>query len=173
MRKQMIISQYTQEPPLVTFSENMTFHINGEPVFVFKVPDSHTNGDAYIKFMKSNVVHTGDVYRTTSYPYIDTNNGGSYFGTIDALDLLMEVSDADTKIIPGHGVISNVEEVKAQRDMLILIGDRVKDAIEKGMSIDQIQSVGLTAEFDERWDSGRRIGGPAVLLEAAYKDLTK
>lgn len=173
VRSQMAIAGYEQQPPLVTYSEDVSFHINGEKVHVFKVPDAHTNGDSYIRFEGSNVVHTGDVYRTTSFPYVDVANGGSYMGTIAALDLLIEVSDEHTRIVPGHGVVSNVGEVTAQRDMLAVIADRVSDAIAEGMSLEQVQAAGLTAEFDERWDSGRRIGGPAALLEAAYTDLSK
>lgn len=171
VRSQMAIAGYEQEPPLVTFSQDVTFHINGESVHVFKTPDAHTNGDSYIKFTGSNVVHVGDVYRTTSYPYIDTGNGGSFLGTIKAYDLLVEVCDADTKVIPGHGVVSNVDEVKAVRDMMQVIRDRVKARIAAGDSLEQIQAAGLTAEYDQRWDSGRRIGSAAELLRAAYQDI--
>ena len=170
-RKQMAMSDYDEEPPLVTFSEDMTFHINGETVHVFKTPDAHTNGDVYIKFESSNVIHTGDVYRTTSYPYIDSNNGGSFLGTIKAYDLLIEASDTDTKIVPGHGVISNVEDVRAFRDMLLVIRDRVASAIREGKSLEETLAAGLTAEYDERWDSGRRIGSAATLLETVYTEL--
>lgn len=170
-RKQMFLSDYDEEPPLVTFSKDMSFHINGETVHVFKAPDAHTNGDVYIRFESSNVIHTGDVYRTTSYPYIDTANGGSFLGTIKAYDLLIEKSDADTKIIPGHGVVSNVEDVKAFRDMLLVIRDRVGKAIREGKSLEEAQAAGLTAEYDERWDSGRRIGSGATLIESVYADM--
>jgi hypothetical protein len=111
------------------------------------------------------------VYRTTSYPYIDSNNGGSFLGTIKAYDLLIEASDADTKIVPGHGVISNVEEVKAFRDMLVVILERVSDAIRDGKSLEETQAAGLTAEFDERWDSGRRIGSAATLIATIYGEM--
>jgi len=171
VRVQMAISGYEQEPPLVTFSESVTFHINGESVHAFKTPNAHTNGDSYIMFTGSNVVHVGDVYRTTSYPYIDTNNGGSFLGTIKAYDLLVEVCDADTKVLPGHGVVSNVEEVKVVRDMMLVIRDRVKARIAAGDTLEQIQAAGLTAEYDERWESGRRIGSAAELLNAAWQDM--
>ena len=171
VRSQMAISDYTQEPPLVTFSEDMTFNINGETVHVFKTPDAHTNGDVYIRFESSNVIHTGDVYRTTSYPYIDSNNGGSFLGTIKAYDLLIEVSDADTKIVPGHGVISSVADVRAFRDMMLVIRDRVANAIREGKSLEEAQAAGLTAEYDERWDSGRRIGSAATLIKSVYADM--
>ncbi len=171
VRTQMEIAGYAEEPPLVTFNDEMSFHINGERVHVFKVPNSHTNGDAFIKFMGSNVVHTGDVYRTTTYPYIDVNNGGSYVGTIDALNLLLAVSDEDTKIIPGHGGVSNVAEVTVFRDMLVDIRDKVAAAIRDGMSVEEVQAAGLTAEYDERWAGSGRIGGSASMLAAAYADL--
>jgi glyoxylase-like metal-dependent hydrolase (beta-lactamase superfamily II) len=171
VRSQMAIAGYEEEPPLVTFSYDMSFHINGETVRVFKTPDAHTNGDSYIHFTGSNVIHTGDVYRTTSYPYIDVANGGSFLGTIKAYDLLIETANADTRIVPGHGVISGVADVRAFRDMLLVIRDRVASAIAEGMTLEQAQNAGLTAEYDERWDSGRRIGGAAALLEAAYADL--
>ncbi|MCH8334408.1 MAG: MBL fold metallo-hydrolase [Proteobacteria bacterium] len=173
VRSQMALAGYTQEPPLVTFSKDMSFHINGETVHVFKTPDAHTNGDVYIKFESSNVIHAGDVYRTTSYPYIDTSNGGSFLGTIKAYDLLIEASDADTKIVPGHGVISNVEDVRAFRDMMLVIRDRVAAAIREGKSLEETQTAGLTAEYDERWDSGRRIGSAATLIESAYAELAE
>ena len=171
VRKQMAISDYAEEPPLITFSEDMSFHINGETVHVFKTPNAHTNGDVYIKFESSNVIHTGDVYRTTSYPYIDSNNGGSFLGTIKAYDLLINVSDADTKIVPGHGVVSNVGDVRAFRDMMLVIRDRVAAAIRDGKSLEEAQAAGLTKEYDERWESGQRIGGAATLIEAAYADM--
>ena len=171
VRTQMEIAGYAEEPPLVTYSEDVSFHINGETVHVFKVPDAHTNGDSYIHFQGSNVIHTGDVYRTTTYPYIDVNNGGSFLGTIDALTLLIEMSDANTKIIPGHGELSNVAEARAFRDMLVVIRDRVAEGIRNRMSLGEIQGAGLTAEYDERWAGSGRIGSPDAMLEAAYMDL--
>lgn len=171
VRTQMAAAGYAEEPPFVTFSEDVTFHINDETVHVFKVADAHTNGDSYIKFESANVIHTGDVYRTTSYPYIDQANGGSFLGTIRAYDLLIDISDAETKILPGHGVVSNVADVRAFRDMLLVIRDRVGKAIKDGLTLEQAQSAGLTAEYDERWDSGSRIGSSRELLSAAYADM--
>lgn len=174
VRIQMALSSYTQEPPLVTFSEDISFHINGETVHVFKTPDAHTNGDSFIHFTGSNVIHTGDVYRTTTYPFIDVENGGSFLGTIKALDLLIGVSDGNTKIIPGHGVLSNVAEVRAVRDMLLVIRDRVIASIAAGVPLADAQTAGLTAEFDLRWaNRTSRIGSPEELLRAAYADLAR
>jgi len=173
VRRQMQVSAYTQKPPFITYSEEVSFHINGETVHVFKTPDAHTNGDSYIYFKGSNVIHAGDVYRTTSYPYIDTNNGGSFLGTINATELLIDMIDDDTKIIPGHGVISNADDVKIVLDMLVVIRDRVKASIAAGKNLETAQEAGLTKEYDERWESDRRIGSSAALIEAAYADMAQ
>jgi len=171
VRSQMALANYDEQPPLITFSEDISFHINGETVHAFKVPNAHTNGDVFVKFEGSNVVHTGDVYRTTTYPYIDSNNGGSFLGTIAAHDLLIDVSDSNTKIVPGHGVVSNRDDVRAVRDMLNVIRDRVAKSIRDGLSLEEILTAGLTAEFDERWAGAGRIGSPESLLNAAYLDM--
>lgn len=172
VRSQMAAADFAEEPPLITFSEDMSFHINGETVHVFKVPNAHTNGDVFIKFEGSNVVHTGDVYRTTTFPYIDMANGGSFLGTIEALEVLIDVSDDNTRIVPGHGVVSNAGEVEAVHQMLTVIRERVQNAVDEGKSLQEIQAAGLTAEYDARWAGTGRIGSPEALLEAAYADLT-
>lgn len=171
VRSQMATAGYEQAPPLITFSEDMSFHINGETVHAFKVPNAHTNGDVFIKFEGSNVVHTGDVYRTTTYAYIDSSNGGSFLGTIAAHQLLIDVSDQRTKIVPGHGVMSTIQDVEYVRDMLVVIRDRVAAAIRDGKTLEEIQAAGLTAEFDERWNGSGRIGSADSLLAAAFADM--
>lgn len=171
VRLQMELSGYSETPPFVTFSEDMTFHINGETVVVFKIPDAHTNGDSFIKFENANVIHTGDTFRTTGYPYIDTRNGGSFLGTIRAHDLLIDVSDVATKILPGHGRVTDVNEVRETRDMLLTIRDRVQDAINRGMSVDEAQSAGLTTDFDPKYRPAGNFGTPEQLIAAAYADL--
>jgi hypothetical protein len=101
-------------------------------------------------------------------------NGGSFPGTIRALDLLIEVADGKTKIIPGHGVVSNVAEARAVRDMLLVIRDRVITSVAEGVSLADAQTAGLTAEFDARSASRTsRIGSPEELLRAAYADLSR
>ena len=171
VRSQMAAAGYEEMPPLITFSDNISFHINGETVHAFKVPSAHTNGDVFVKFEGSNVVHTGDVYRTTTYAYIDTSNGGSFLGTIDAHNVLLDVSDENTRIVPGHGVVSGDDDVRAVRDMLVVIRDRVAAAIRDGKSLQEIQAAGLTAEYDERWNGEGRIGSADSLLAAAYADM--
>ncbi len=171
VRRQMEISGYDETPPFVTFSEDMSFYLNGEKVYVFKIPDAHTNGDSFIRFENANVIHTGDTFRTTGYPYIDTNNGGTFLGTIRAHDLLIDISDVNTKILPGHGVVTDVNEVRDTRDMLLTIRDRVQNAINEGMSVEEAQAAGLTTDFDPRYRPAGNFGTPEQLIAAAYADL--
>lgn len=170
VRTQMAIAGYDQAPPFVSFSESVTFNMNGETVRVFKVPNAHTNGDAFIRFDNANVIHTGDVFRTTGYPYIDVDNGGSFLGTIRAHDLLIDLADIDTKILPGHGSVSDVGVVRDTRDMLLSIRDRVQRAINEGMSLEQVQAAGLTQDFDAQYDTSN-FATPERMLAAAYREL--
>ena len=89
--------------PVLTFGEAITFHMNGEEVRVFLVPPAHTDGDSFVYFSGSDVLHCGDVFRTNMYPIIDVYNGGSYSGMIDALEIAIGLSGPNTKVIPGHG----------------------------------------------------------------------
>jgi len=137
--------------PVITFEDRITFHLNGEEAHAFKVPNSHTDGDTIVHFHGSDVLHTGDVFRTTSYPVIDTRHGGTYKGTIETLDIILEVVGPDTKIIPGHGVVTDETMAQTFRDMVATIGDRVAAMVEQGKSIEDVLAAKVTAEFDERW----------------------
>ena len=90
--------------PLITYDSAIGFHLNGEEVRAFLAPPSHTDGDTFVYFPESDVLHLGDVFRTTSYPIIDKFNGGTLRGTIAALDLAISMAGPDTKVIPGHGL---------------------------------------------------------------------
>ena len=90
--------------PPITFNDTMSFHLNGEEVLAFHAPSAHTDGDVFVYFPESDVLHLGDVYRTTSYPIIDVYNGGTLRGTIAAIDKAIDLAGPDTKVIPGHGL---------------------------------------------------------------------
>ncbi len=171
VRLQMARLLYREEPPVVTFSQDMTFNVNDEVINVFKIPNAHTDGDVFIKFENANVVHTGDTFRTTGYPYIDQRSGGSFLGTIRAHDLLIDIADVDTKILPGHGVVVGVDVVRETRDMLLTVRDRVQQAINDGMSVEEAQAAGLTAEFDDKYRPPGNFGSPEQLIAAAYADM--
>ena len=173
VRSQMKIAGYDQTPPFVTFSKDINFHINDENIHVFKVPNAHTNNDSFIKFTNANVIHTGDVFRSESYPYIDANNGGSFLGTIEVYELLISLCDENTKIIPGHGKQTTVETVKLAIEMLQDIKSRIQLMIKEGKDLDEILRSGISNDYDNRWDSGRRIGGARGMITVAYSELVK
>lgn len=104
--------------PVITFENEVNFHFNGESILVFHVDNAHTDGDAIVYFTESNVVHAGDVLFKDKYPYIDAESGGSVKGYMAALDKLTMLCDVDTKIIPGHGNLATLVDVRAARNML-------------------------------------------------------
>jgi len=173
VRIEMERLDYDEEPPVVTFSEDVTFNVNNEVIHVFKIPDAHTNGDSFIRFENANVIHTGDTFRTTGYPYIDTRAGGSFLGTIRAHDLLIDLADVDTKILPGHGRVVDVNVVRETRDMLLTLRDRVQQAINDGLSVEEAQAAGLTADFDPQYRPAGNFGTPEQLIAAAYADMAE
>ena len=173
VRSQMKVAGYDQTPPFVTFSKDVNFHINDENIHVFKVPNAHTNNDSFIKFTNANDIHTGDVFRSESYPYIDANNGGSFLGTIEVYELLISLCDENTKIIPGHGKQTTVETVKLAIEMLQEIKSRIELMIMEGKDLDEILRSDISVDYDNRWDSGRRIGGARGMISVAFSELVK
>ena len=136
--------------PVITFNDKLSLHINGEQVLVFHVDNAHTDGDALLYFTESNVLHTGDNYFNGLYPYIDLNSGGSVNGYIDAVKRALIVIDDDTKIIPGHGNLSNKKEYKAFLNMLESLKTTILEEIEKGKTEDEVATnKALTKPFDD------------------------
>lgn len=157
--------------PLITFNDTMSFHLNGEQVKAFKVPPAHTDGDTFVYFEDSDVLHLGDVYRTTSYPIIDSYNGGSLRGTIAALDKAIDIAGPNTKIIPGHGLdIVGKPELVAFRDMILDIQAKVLKLIQEGKKLEAVMAANPTAAYDEQWttDPG---WGPTDFLPIVYYEL--
>ncbi len=142
--------------PLITFNDSVTYHINGDTMTVYKVPNSHTDSDAFIRFKNANVVHTGDVFAAYRYPYVDTINGGSMAGIVKALDDLIPTLDDNTKVIPGHGALSGKKDVIAYRDMIATVTARVEALVKQGKTLEEIKAARPTADFDERWGKLRR-----------------
>ena len=124
--------------PKITFAESMAFHYNGETVNVFHVGPAHTDGDAIIHFVEANVIHTGDVFVRYGLPFIDQPNGGNVEGMIAFVDAVATLADDNTKIIPGHGALSNKKDLLSYRAMLQTITDTIKQEMDKGKSLQQI-----------------------------------
>ena len=138
--------------PVVTYNDAISFHLNGEEVHAFLAPPAHTDGDTFVYFPESDVLHLGDVFRTTSYPIVDKFNGGTLRGTIAALDLAIDMAGPDTRVIPGHGleVVGRAEMVEF-RDMILDIRDRVYAMIRQGLHLDEIMAAQPAAAYDAKW----------------------
>jgi glyoxylase-like metal-dependent hydrolase (beta-lactamase superfamily II) len=126
-------------------------HFNGEDIHVIHVDPTHTDGDSIIVFPKSKVVHMGDTYMTISYPFADLSSGGNFDGFLATSDKVVGMTDATTKIIPGHGPLSNKADLKAWHDMLVEIRAAVKKQADAGKSLDAIKQAKLTAKWDDKW----------------------
>lgn len=141
--------------PVITFNDTVSFHLNGDSIVVFHVAPAHTDGDAMVMFTKANVVHTGDVFVSAGFPFVDRSSGGTINGIISATERLLTVTNADTKIIPGHGPLSDRARVKAYHDMLVVMRDRMKKEIAAKHTVDQVLASKITAEYDKDWPNGR------------------
>ena len=126
--------------PVVTFAEDVSFHINGDRLHAFHVSNAHTDGDAIVHFVGANVVHMGDTFFRDRFPFIDTASGGSIDGLIAAAGRALAVMDTDTQVIPGHGSLSGREDLRAYRDALKTMRDAVASLMTRGMSLEQIQT---------------------------------
>ena len=140
--------------PIITFTQDLMFHLNGEDIHVFHVNNAHTDGDSIVYFRNSNVIHTGDIYFAGIYPFIDTSSHGSVNGVIDAAQHILSIIDDDTKIIPGHGMVSNKAELSVYVDMLISMRAKITKQISDGKTLEEILKTKPAREFDEKWGHG-------------------
>ena len=140
--------------PVVTFSQDTTFHLNGEEIRAFHVPRAHTDGDVIVHFAASDVIHMGDVFWNRLYPLIDTGSGGTIDGMIAACDRALGLASAKTRIIPGHGPLGTRDDLQAYRDMLATIAGRIKQMLREGRKLEDITASKVTADFDDKWGKG-------------------
>jgi glyoxylase-like metal-dependent hydrolase (beta-lactamase superfamily II) len=149
---------------------------NHEPIEVQYAP-GHTDGDVIVWFRRSDVIAAGDAYSTTSYPRFDRTRGGTLQGVLDVLNHVIDIAVAEfnqqggTRIIPGHGRISNQSDVVEYRDMATIVRDRVRDAMKAGKSLEQIKAARVTLEYDGLYSNPDYTG--AMFAEAVYDDLKK
>lgn len=159
--------------PKLTYASTMTLQGRGEDmgdVRLVHLEPAHTDGDSAVFFDRANVLHTGDVYFNGLYPYIDVNAGGSIDGMMAAVDRLLELVRADTKIIPGHGPLSRPDELRAYRQMLTVVRERVQSLASAGKSRDEVLTAKVTQDLDERW--GRGGMEPELFVGVVYDGLT-
>ena len=152
---------------------------NGEPIEIIHQPAAHTDGDSLVIFRRSDVVVTGDIFVTTSFPFIDLERGGSIQGEVDALNNIMEIAipglqdEGGTYIIPGHGRICDQPDLLEYRDMVTIIRDRVQAAVKKGMTLQQVKAARLTHDYDGRYGAKSGPGTGDAFVESIYRSLTE
>lgn len=164
----MLTADERQGLPVVTFTDSVDFHMNGQSIHAFHIDPAHTDGDSFVVFREANIIHTGDTFRTTSYPRVDTAAGGTFHGIVDGYETLLEISDAETVFLPGHGVPSRQDEVRRQLAMFVDIRDSVLNGIDAGMSLEEIQATQPTADYDAQW-GGAEAG--SALVGVIYAEL--
>lgn len=161
VRKRMSVDQFNKERnrttkaspkaalPVVTFTKDISFHMNGEDIMVFHVHSAHTDGDAMVYFTGSNVLHMGDTYFQGKYPYIDLASGGSIKGYIAAQKKALLLINDDTKVIPGHRNLSSKKELKDYVTMLETVTETIQQKIDNGKTLEEVTNdTSITATYD-------------------------
>lgn len=149
-RQRMLSNQYIkvfnhhQKPyntngiPKIAFDNTMELYFNEQTIHLIGAKNAHTDGDLFVYFPKSNVIHAGDIFVTYGYPFIDQPNGGSIQGVMAAIDKMIAISNHQTRIIPGHGTLSNKSDLITYKEMLVTILSRIKTEFKKSKSLDEI-----------------------------------
>jgi cyclase len=151
--------------PVLTFTDEVKLHLNGEDVRIIPSPPAHTDSDSFVFFTGSDVLHAGDVFRTTGYPNIDVGNGGTLAGTIAGLELAYNLAGPNTKIVPGHGVVSSREDVRELLNLTLEVRERISKLVEEGKTFEEIVALKPTADLDARWGSRLDRFLPAIFIE--------
>ena len=136
--------------PLLTYTDTLTFHMNGEEGRMVPIPRAHTDGDSIVQFVDNDVIMTDDFYRSIQFPNIDRANGGSLLGLEDGLARVIGLCGPNTRVIPGHGPMVDRSAVSSHRDVILGVQREVADLIEQGKSQDEVIAAKPAAEFDSR-----------------------
>src|SRR6266852_322509 len=155
--------------PIITFEHDVTVHLNDEDIRALHFPSGHTDGDSIIFFPKNNVVHMGDDFVRYGFPFIDVASGGSVQGMINAMEKATAQLPADVKVIPGHGALSNLDDVRAFTKMLKETSAVVQKAINDHKTLDQMKQEKILAPWDKF--AGTFVNSDAF-IETLYNSLT-
>ncbi len=158
--------------PVITFDQAMTFHVAGKTLKIQHLHAAHTDGDAVVYFVEDNVLHTGDLFFFGMYPYIDVAAGGSIRGMARAAGEMIEMIDAETKVIPGHGPLATRDDIRAFRDFLTTVADAIDAMIEEGKTLEEVVAAEPTKDFDEQFNA-RGFFKPADWVGLVYADLSR
>lgn len=155
--------------PVVTFATDITVHLNGQTVYVEHVPAAHTDGDSIVWFKERNAVHMGDIFFNELYPFIDLSSGGDVRGMLRAAESVLLRIDGDTKVMPGHGQLTDKAGLARYVALLRTVIQRVEALVADGASLEDAQAAKPTAEFDEVW--GKAFIEPDAWVGIVYEGL--
>jgi cyclase len=164
-------------PTVSFFNKQRDMLFNGEAVQMVHQPKAHTDGDIVVFLRKSDVIATGDLFTTVMFPFIDAANGGSTNGFIDALNAIINitvpsnVNEGGTLVIPGHGRLSDEQDVIEYRDMLTILRDRIQAYVKQGMTIEQVKAKKPTLDWDARYGIDAPFWSTERFIEQIYKDM--
>jgi cyclase len=155
--------------PVVTFAEDVTFHLNGDAIRAIHVAQAHTDGDALIHFPGANVIHMGDTFFAGRFPFIDLGSGGSVDGLISAANRALSIANDDTKIIPGHGPLSGPPDLREYLEMMTRVRAAVLLLVAEGKTLEEVQAAKPAADY-ESWGTG--FINTERFVETLYTDLS-
>jgi cyclase len=172
IRKRLAADANTKQEalPVITFDQSASIHFNGEEIKLLHCGRGHTDGDSIIYFTGANVVHMGDQFFNGGFPFVDLRNGGTVEGYIKTIAAVLDQTPADAKIIPGHGPLATVEDLKKYHEMLVETSGLVKKSIAEGKSLEEIKAAALP----DKWkDMGGGFISTTRRIETIYNDSTK
>jgi glyoxylase-like metal-dependent hydrolase (beta-lactamase superfamily II) len=164
-------------PTETFFQAERTMYFNGEGIQIAHVPKASTDGDVLVFFRSSDVIATGDIYSTVSYPRIDLARGGHVNGVVEGLNRLIDLAiseqftEGGTRIVPGRGRISDEFDVVEYRDMVTIVRDRVQALITKGQTLEQVKAARPTLDWEPRYGAASGAWTTAQFVEAVYRSL--
>ena len=138
--------------PVMTFSDAVTFHVNGHEAFIFHIEAAHTDGDAVIHYRNINVIQAGDIMFNHLFPFIDLDNGGTVDGYIAGQQRILMMADDETIIIPGHGPLATRADLERDLDVLIDCKARIKALVDQGKNESEVRAANPLAVYHEGWN---------------------
>lgn len=156
--------------PIVTYDQSMTIHLNGEDIKAVHYPNGHTDGDTVVFFTKANVVHLGDDFFVGRFPFVDVDSGGSVQGLINNIGSLIKTLPPDAKLIPGHGPLATLDDLKAFQATIVETAKIVQDAMKKKKTLDEIKKAGLPDKYK---DAGSGFIKTDMWIEIVYRSYSQ
>jgi len=166
--------------PTDTFTtDEKKLYFNGEPIRIIHIANAHTDGDSMVFFQRSDVISTGDIFSTVSYPVVELDKGGNINGLIDGLNRIIYLStpismqEGGTMVIPGHGRQCDQSDVKWYQEMATILRDRVQTYIKRGMTLQQVEQASVTLDYDPRYGATEGPWTTKMFVDAMYQSLSE